>query len=123
MDYHSSRLSRRQLMLGAAGLGLVVGCGRLPWQAQQPRVAGVAVFGPGSGPEPFLRGLRERDYIEGQNLVVETRRWAGGSVEQLPTLAAELVGLQPDVIVSSTGPPAQAVVQATSTIPVVFVNV
>jgi len=36
MERRGSRLSRRQFMVGAAGLGLLAGCGRLPWQAPPP---------------------------------------------------------------------------------------
>ncbi|MGH7311072.1 MAG: ABC transporter substrate-binding protein [Candidatus Rokuibacteriota bacterium] len=70
----------------------------------------------------FKQGLRDLGYVEGQNIVIE-HRWADGNYERLPTLAKELVSLNPDLIFSSGGPPtARAAKAATTTIPVVFVS-
>lgn len=67
--------------------------------------------------EAFRAGLRELGYIEGKNLVIESR-WADEKYERLPALAAELVRLKIDVLVThSVG--AQAARRATSTIPIV----
>ena len=79
---------------------------------------------PGSSPEvdAFRQGLRELGYIEGQNIAVEYR-FASGRVSQLPELAAELVRLNPDVIVTPGTPASAAAKQATSTIPIVFAGV
>ncbi len=63
-------------------------------------------------------GLRELGWIEGQNIAVEYR-WAAGREDQLPALAAELVRLKVDVIVTSSGLAAQAAKRATATIPIV----
>jgi putative ABC transport system substrate-binding protein len=63
--------------------------------------------------------LRELGYVEGRNLVVE-RRFAEGRPERLPSLAAELVRLNVDVIVTGSNPVIAAVRQATSTIPIVM---
>src|SRR5688572_9275378 len=102
-----SGLSRRQFVLsaGAAGLGLVAGCGRWPGQAHAPakisRVGFLTVGPPvsdsGVGPfAAFLQGLRERDYIAGGNLMIDVR--AAEFVEdRLPALADELVRLPVDV--------------------------
>ena len=65
------------------------------------------------------QGLRELGYIEGQNLNIECR-WAEGKYERLYDLAAELVGLKVDVLVTHSTPGARAVKQATSTIPIVM---
>ena len=70
----------------------------------------------------FRQGLREHGYMEGRNVVIEYR-FARGRVEQLPALAAELVGLKPDVIVTPGTPASVAAKQATSTIPIVFAGV
>jgi putative tryptophan/tyrosine transport system substrate-binding protein len=70
----------------------------------------------------FRARLRELGYVEGKNLVIETR-YARRANERLPALAAELVALKPDVIVTAPTPPAQAAIQATSTIPIVFTGV
>ncbi len=68
--------------------------------------------------EAFRQGLRELGYVEGQNIVIEYR-FGEGRPERLPALAAELVRLKVDVIVTG-GPSAhEAAKQATSTIPIV----
>ena len=69
--------------------------------------------------EVFLQALRELDYIEGRNLLIEYRD-AEGKLERLPVLAAELVALKVDVIVAATSPGALAAKQATKTLPIVF---
>jgi putative ABC transport system substrate-binding protein len=69
-----------------------------------------------------VEGLRERGYVQGQNLVIECR-YSEGREERTPALAAEVVSLKPDLIVSNTGGNVHAVKQATSTIPIVMVNV
>ena len=92
--------------------------------AKVPRI-GFLFYG-SSGPSPeldaFRQGLRELGYIEGQNITVEYR-FASGQVERLPDLAAELVRLKPDVIVTPGTPASVAAKQATSTIPIVFAGV
>jgi len=65
------------------------------------------------------RGLQDLGWIEGRNLRIETR-WAAGEAAQMKPLAAELVSLAPEVIVSSGGPTLAALQQATRTIPLVF---
>jgi putative ABC transport system substrate-binding protein len=64
-------------------------------------------------------GLRELGYVEGRDLVIEYR-WADEKYERLPVLAAELVRLNVDVIVTHATPPTRAAMQATSTIPIVM---
>ena len=64
-------------------------------------------------------GLRELGYIEGRNIVFE-RRFAGGTQQRIPALAAELVRLDVDVIVTGSNPVIAAIKQATATIPVVM---
>ena len=68
--------------------------------------------------EALRQGFRDLGYVEGQNLVIEAR-WADGRYDRLPALAAELVRLQPDVIVTS-GPGTRAAKEATATIPIVM---
>jgi putative ABC transport system substrate-binding protein len=69
--------------------------------------------------EAFRQGLRELGYIEGQNITIEYR-YAEGKLDRLPALAAELVGLKVDVIVSA-GPAATGPAKkATATIPIVM---
>ncbi len=68
--------------------------------------------------EAFREGLRELGYTEGKDLIVEYR-YAEGKLDRLPGLAAEVVGLRPDVIVSQGTPATLAVKRATDTIPIV----
>ena len=69
--------------------------------------------------DAFRQTLRQLGYIEGQNLVIEYRS-ADGRSERFPALAAELVGLRVDVIVTRGTPAALAAKRATATIPVVM---
>ena len=71
--------------------------------------------------EAFLEGMRALGYVEGQNLVMEYRG-AEGQYERFPALAAELVRLKVDVIVTGTTPGALAAKEATQTIPIVMVG-
>jgi putative ABC transport system substrate-binding protein len=64
-------------------------------------------------------GLRDLGYIEGRNILLE-RRFARGRLERLPALAAELVRVNVDVIVTGSNPVIAAVKQATTTVPVVM---
>src|SRR5690242_8903067 len=70
----------------------------------------------------FRQGLRDRGFIEGENVAIEYR-WAGGDVHKLPALAAELVGLRPNVLVTSGGAAAaRAAQEATNSLPIVASN-
>ena len=88
---------------------------------------GLLSFGPPfPGPIPpasvfgaFLQGLRERGYVEGQNAILESR-WAELKADRLPALAADLVRLRVDVIVTTGDAAVRAARQATSTIPIVM---
>ena len=110
--------------------GLTLGTLALPFaaEAQQagkvPRIGFLFYGSPGPSPEidAFRQGLRELGCIEGQNITIEYL-FASGRVERLPELAAELVRLKLDVIVTPGTPASVAAKQATSTIPIVFAGV
>jgi putative ABC transport system substrate-binding protein len=76
----------------------------------------------GAPPLPLRQALQELGYVEQQN-VVYLARWADAKQDRLPGLAAELVGLKVDVIVTVGGPASAAAKQATSSIPIVLANV
>jgi putative tryptophan/tyrosine transport system substrate-binding protein len=69
--------------------------------------------------EAIRLGLREHGYVEGRNITIEFR-WAEGRYDRLPTLAAELVRLNVDVIITHGGPGTLALKHATSTVPIVM---
>jgi putative ABC transport system substrate-binding protein len=71
--------------------------------------------------DPFRQSLRDVGYVQGQNLELEIR-YAEGKPEQLPALAAELVRLKVDIIVTSSGVAALGAKKATQTIPIVMLN-
>jgi putative ABC transport system substrate-binding protein len=68
--------------------------------------------------EVFRQGLRDLGYVEGKNIIIEYR-YAEGKLDRLPDLAAELVRLKVDVIVTAAASGTHAAKQATSTIPIV----
>jgi putative ABC transport system substrate-binding protein len=93
-------------------------------QAQQPKMPTIGALVIGNiNPEQFWRefrqGLRDLGYVEGQNIRFEFRS-AEGHLERLPELAAELVGLKIDIIVTWFTPTALAAKQATNDIPIVM---
>jgi ABC-type uncharacterized transport system substrate-binding protein len=69
--------------------------------------------------DAFQQGLLELGYVEGKNIVIE-RRYADGKSDHLPALAAELVSLKVDVIVTSGPTATRSAKEATSTIPIVM---
>ena len=72
--------------------------------------------------DAFRQGLRALGYTEGNNIAIEYRS-ADGRADQLPQLAAELVGLKVDCIVTAGENPTRAAKQATSTIPIITTTV
>jgi len=114
---------RRELisLLGGAAIAWPLGAAR----AQQPTklpVVGALVIGnidPTEFWREFRQGLRDLGYVEGQNIRFEFRS-AQGRLDRLPELAAELVRLKVDVIVTWFTPTALAAKQATHEIPIVM---
>src|SRR6266567_8160656 len=118
-------MHRRDTVLALLALGAA------PFAAKAQQATKVARIGylatnPETSPrlrEAFLQGLRDLGYVEGRNLVIEYRD-AEGKVERLPALAAELVALKVDVIVTAHGTHVALVAnQATRTLPIVFTSV
>jgi putative tryptophan/tyrosine transport system substrate-binding protein len=72
--------------------------------------------------EALRQGLRELGYVEGRNIGFEFR-YAEGDLARLPALAAELVALQPAVIIAGSAPGALAAREATRVIPIVIASV
>jgi len=73
-----------------------------------------------SGIDAFRANLRELGYVEGRTITIESR-WAEGRAERFPELAAQLVALKVDVIVTAFEPAIRAARKATATIPIVMV--
>jgi putative ABC transport system substrate-binding protein len=120
-----ARLRRRDfitLLGGAAAWPVAV-------RAQQPtKLPTIGYLGPNTRSldvhrlGALVRRLRELGWIEGRTVAIEYR-WADGRNEHLAEIAAELVRLKVDVIVTAATPPTAAAKQATSTIPIVFAAV
>jgi putative ABC transport system substrate-binding protein len=116
-------IRRRELLIVLGGVMTTARASR----AQQKAMPVIGFLGspaPGSATAlvaAFLHGLEEMGYIEGQNVAIEYR-WAEGRFEQLPALAADLVGRKVDVIAADAVPSARAAKDATPTIPVVFIS-
>ena len=98
----------------------------LALEAQQAgkvyRIGILSTANPRSAPlfQAFEQRLRELGYVEGRNIAIEFRN-AEGKIDKLPGFAAELIGLNVDVIVAWGGPPARAAKKATTTIPIVMI--
>ena len=116
-------MRRREFITLLGGTGAVW---PLAARAQQATMPVVGFLGSDS-PElfadrlrAFRRGLKDAGYIESENVVIEYR-WANGDNNRLAALAADLVGLRVNVLVSGTTPAALAAKAATTSIPIVFI--
>ncbi len=112
-----------------AGTGAVLLAAPLAADAQQagkvPRIGFLSVTSPSDRPpllDAFRQRLRELGWVEGQNIVIDYR-YAEGRVDRLPDLAAELVRLKVDLIVSGGTQGVTAAKNATETIPIVMIAV
>ena len=112
--------------IGGLMLGTLLFALCFPASAQQPkkvpRIGYLIVAFPSTSPprtEAFRQGLRELGYVEGKNIVIEYR-YAEGKADRLAGLAAELVRLKVDVIVTGGGTATRPAKEATSTIPIVM---
>lgn len=126
-DVDKADMTRSRIVLAVT---LTVSLVAAPFAVDAQQAAGKVVrigwLSPAVGPNPrsesFLQGLRDLGYVDGRNIVVESR-WAEGRFERLPDLAAGLVRLQVDVIVAEVTQASLAAKGATSTIPIIMVGV
>src|SRR4051812_24477117 len=95
-------------------------------EAQQPqknpRIGFLAATSPSTIParlEAFRQGLRDLGYVEGKNITIDYR-YADGKLDRIPALAAELVRLKVDVIVTGGSAATGPAKEASSTIPIVM---
>jgi putative ABC transport system substrate-binding protein len=124
---HSAEEKQRNFMRKASIVfmlsALLLALGHSGWAQQPTKIPRVGVLFIGGRDQPhleaFKQGLRERGYTEGQNIVLDYR-YAEGKQDRLPSLAAELVQLNVDVIVTTSGNSARAAAEATKTIPIVL---
>ena len=105
-------------------LGGAVAAWPLAGRAQQREMPVVGFINSASpGPYPpvsaFLKGLNEKGFVEGRNVVIEYR-WAEGHYERLPALIADLVQRKVNVIAATSTPASVAAKEANTTIPTVF---
>ena len=122
-------MSSHRVTVVIAFVALGIFLGPFHANAQAGRVTRIAVLVP-SEPETardakgsliwaFRQGLQDLGYVEGQNVIIDYR-YAHGRMERVPELIAELIRLNPDVLIAASGPAALAAKRATQTIPIVF---
>jgi putative tryptophan/tyrosine transport system substrate-binding protein len=109
--------TRRRFVAALAGAAVMWPLSARPQQPASGKWR-VAMLMPSRRRDVVRQGLRELGYVEGNNLVIEARPIE--RADRIATLAAELVGLKPDVIVATGTQATQAVQQATSSIPIVM---
>ena len=117
-------MRRRTFIALLSGTAVVVSLDAWAQQLQPPLIAvleGASAATMAERYDAFRAGLRELGYVDGVNIRLEYR-YADGFIDRLPALAAELVLLQPRVIVSAPVPANLAASKATSTIPIVMAN-
>ena len=114
------------MRLGRLLVVLIVFALCVPAEAQQPKkvprigfLTASSVTSMATRTEALRQGLRDLGYVEGKEIVIEYR-YAGEKLDRLPALAAELVRLKVDLIVSAGGAVTRAAKQATVTIPIVM---
>jgi len=118
-------LKRRQFITLLGGAAAAWPLAARAQQTDQVRRIGVLMNFPSSDPEgkallaEFTRHLAELGWTEGRNVRIDAR-WGGSNVDLMRTLAKELVGLQPDVLLATSTPTTAVLARETQTIPIVF---
>jgi putative ABC transport system substrate-binding protein len=117
-------MNRRTFIVTAAGLLAAPFVVEAQQTGKHPRIGILSAYSPPSEPgwqqrSPFWQAMHELGWIEGQNIMVE-RRWAELRLDRLPALAAELVRLKVDVILTNAGGETITAKTATKTIPIVM---
>ena len=111
------------LLAGAAAWPLAASA----QQGERVRRIGVLMAGDENDPEQkrrlsaFTQALADAGWTDGRNVRIDLR-WAGGDINRMQTLAQELVGLQPDIILTGGAAATVAVQRETRTIPIVFAS-
>src|SRR5215472_10220770 len=121
-------MRRRDFVGGLGGAAIALPLAALAQQPQRMRRIGMLMNLAEDDREEqarlalFRRALQEAGWVDGQNVKIDTR-WGAGDAERYRKYAAELVALEPDVIVTATTPAALPLKQATRRVPIVFVSV
>ena len=123
---HGPRVTcRRRFLAIAAGVILGVPFAHAQAPTKIVRVGFLSSAGATTGAsnlDAFRAGLQELGYVEGRNIAIEPR-WGDGNLARLSSLAAELARLKVEVICAVSTPATLAAKEATTTIPIVFLNV
>jgi len=114
-------ISRRGFLGGSVALLAASLAAEAQQAAKVYRIGVLAIVPTPPMQDTFLHSLRERGYVEGENVAFEWR-WSQGKSERFADFATELVRLKVDVIVTVSNQAAQAARQATSTIPIVMMT-
>jgi putative tryptophan/tyrosine transport system substrate-binding protein len=115
-------MDRRAFLAGATTLLAAPLAAEAPPGAKKPSIGFLGNSSPAGDAdwlEAFQQGLHDAGYVEGQNIAIEYR-WAQGKPERFPDLAAEMVRLKVDVIVTGVDRSTQAAQAATRSIPIVM---
>jgi len=120
-------LRRILAQFATAAVLLVASLSAVAGAQTPPKIPRIGYISPGASSNParvarleaFRRGLREHGYVEGQNIVAESR-WARGNYDHYAELVGELVRSNVDVLVTVGGAGSQAAQRATKTIPIVM---
>src|SRR6476646_9040890 len=121
-------MRRRDFITGIAGSAAACPLTARAQQGQRMRRLGVLMNLAADDPEApvrvaaFLQGLQQLGWTDGRNLRIDYR-WGAGDVDRTRKYAAELVGLSPDILLCNGAVALGALLQATRTVPTVFVNI